>query len=59
MNRKQRRAQQAQTRRAPLQMEVAIHEAGHAIAHLLTGELMGYAPEQAVAEIKAALAGMP
>jgi len=38
-------------RRAPLEMDVAIHEAGHAVAHLLTANLMGYAPNEAVLKI--------
>ncbi len=52
MNRKERRAAEAAARRAEVEPGTAYHEAGHAIARLLTATAMGYEPEEAVHSIE-------
>ena len=52
MNRHERRAAAAQRPSAKLDPIVAIHEAGHAVARVLTAGDMGYSVEQSVACIE-------
>jgi hypothetical protein len=54
MSRKERRATDARARKASVPVETAFHEAGHAVARLLTAEALGYAPEEAVHSIEIA-----
>ena len=59
MNRRHRRAAASKARlatnrarKAPLDRATAIHEAGHAVARILTARMMGWSPEQAVEYIE-------
>lgn len=52
MNRHQRRKAEKLTRSMKLDRVVAIHEAGHAVARVLTASDMGLKPEEAVAYIQ-------
>jgi hypothetical protein len=51
MNRQHRRSLKAQARKVGLDRATAIHEAGHAVARVLTAEDMGLPPDEAVAYI--------
>ncbi len=48
MNRHERRAAKARLKKKPLDKVTAIHEAGHAVARILTASELGYAPCDAV-----------
>ena len=49
---RQRRAEMACARKLKPDRAMAIHEAGHALAHVLTADLMGIIPEEAVEAIE-------
>ena len=51
-NRRQRRAEMARARKLKPDRAMAIHEAGHALARVLTADLMGIKPEEAVEAIE-------
>jgi hypothetical protein len=55
MNRHERRKASKLTRQMKLDRVVAIHEAGHAVARVLTADDMGLKPEEAVAWIEVGL----
>jgi hypothetical protein len=53
MNRHQRRAAKPQGRNvSKLDRVVAIHEAGHAVARILTAHDLGFSPDQAITYIE-------
>jgi len=52
MNRHDRRAAASKVRRTKLDRVTAVHEAGHAVARVLTADAMGFSAEEAVICIK-------
>jgi hypothetical protein len=52
MNRHERRAAKAQSRTVEMDRVVAVHEAGHAVARVLTASDLGLSSEEAISHIE-------